>query len=55
VLRSRVGLRLPAAALPIEDISGPARKHLRASPLGWWWYVLIAAVACVIAWVAGGR
>jgi protein phosphatase len=55
VLRSRVGLRVPTPALPIEDITGPARKRLRASPLGWWWYVLIAAIACAIAWVAGGR
>ena len=55
VLRSRVGMRVPSTALPIEDISGPARKRLRASPLAWWWYVAIGLVACAIAWVAGGR
>src|SRR5262245_8795302 len=32
VLRSRLGLRVPATALPIEDIEGPARQRLRALP-----------------------
>ena len=54
VLRSRVGIRPPATAAAIEDIAGPARARLSVSPL-WWWYVLIGAVACAIAWVAGGR
>jgi PPM family protein phosphatase len=55
VLRSRVGMRVPTTALPIEDVSGPARKRLRAPSLAWWWYLVIGAVACAIAWVAGGR
>ena len=55
VLRSRVGMRVPTTALPIEDIDGPARKRLAGAALAWWWYVVIAIVACAIAWVAGGR
>lgn len=47
--------RVPAAALPIEDIAGPARKHLQSSPMAWWWYVVIGAFACALAWIAGGR
>jgi protein phosphatase len=55
VLRSRVGIRVPATALPIEDVEGPARQLLKTPPLAWWWYVVIGAVACALAWVAGGR
>jgi serine/threonine protein phosphatase PrpC len=55
VLRSRVGMRVPTTALPIEDIDGPARKRLAGAALAWWWYVVIAVAACAIAWVAGGR
>ena len=55
VLRSRVGMRVPTTALPIEDIDGPARKRLRAQPLAWWLYIVLGVVACAIAWVAGGR
>lgn len=47
--------RTPAAALPIEDIDGPARKHLQNTPIAWWWYVVIGAFACALAWIAGGR
>jgi PPM family protein phosphatase len=55
VLRSRVGLRVPATAMALEDVAGPARKRLRAPTLSWWWYVVLGLVACAIAWVAGGR
>jgi serine/threonine protein phosphatase PrpC len=55
VLRSRVGIRLPATALPIEDVDGPARKRLLMGHVAWWWYVLIGIVLCAAAWVAGGR
>jgi PPM family protein phosphatase len=55
VLRSRVGMRVPTTALPFDDVSGPARRRLRAPSLAWWWYVAIAVIACAIAWVAGGR
>ncbi|MDB4952750.1 MAG: protein serine/threonine phosphatase [Myxococcales bacterium] len=57
VLRSRIGIRLPATALPIadEDLPGPARLHLRDGKWHWWWYLAICAIACLIAWVLGGR
>ncbi len=55
VLRSRIGIRVPATALPIEDIDGPARQHLDRRRIPWWLYVVIGACACGIAWVLGGR
>ncbi len=55
ILRSRVGMRVPRTAVPLEDVDGPARRRLRKSPLAWWWYLVIGALACVLAWVAGGR
>jgi serine/threonine protein phosphatase PrpC len=55
ILVSRVGIRLPATALPIEDIEGPARRHLARSGTQTWLVVAIAIAACVIAWVLGGR
>ncbi|HEY0254346.1 MAG TPA: hypothetical protein VGC41_22615, partial [Kofleriaceae bacterium] len=55
VLVSRVGMRLPATALPIEDVEGPARKHLKQGGVSAWVIVAIAVVACAIAWVLGGR
>jgi serine/threonine protein phosphatase PrpC len=57
VLRSRIGIRLPATALPIsdEDVEGPARMILRSAKLQWWWYVALCLVACLMAWVLGGR
>jgi protein phosphatase len=53
VLRSRIGIRLPATALPIEDVDGPARGRIRA--IAWWWYLVIGAIACALAWWLGGR
>jgi PPM family protein phosphatase len=55
ILRSRIGIRVPATELPIEDITGPARKHLQQGHLVWWVIAAIAVVACGIAWVLGGR
>jgi serine/threonine protein phosphatase PrpC len=55
ILRSRVGMRVPPTALPIEDVDGPARKRLNLRQVAWWWYVLAGIVLCAIAWVAGGR
>jgi len=56
VLRSRIGIRLPATVLPIEaEIEGPARRRLRAASLTWWLYAAIAVIACSIAWWLGGR
>ena len=46
---------LPATALPIEDIEGPARRHLGAAAPRRGWWSAIAIVACAIAWVLGGR
>ncbi|MDQ3341551.1 MAG: protein phosphatase 2C domain-containing protein [Myxococcota bacterium] len=56
VLRSNIGIRLPATALPISDadFEGPARKRLDKT-FPWFLYVAIAVVACAIAWVLGGR
>jgi hypothetical protein len=56
VLRSRIGIRLPPTALPIEqDVEGPARRHLRDLGVAWWLYAVIAVIACTIAWWLGGR
>jgi serine/threonine protein phosphatase PrpC len=55
IMVSRVGIRLPATALPIEDIEGPARRHLKQGATNAWLVVAIAVVACAIAWVLGGR
>jgi hypothetical protein len=46
---------VPATALPIEDIDGPARQRLQSGQVAWWWYVLAGIVLCALAWVAGGR
>jgi protein phosphatase len=55
MLRSQIGIRVPATALPIEDVDGPARAHLRMARIQWWVIVAICLVACAIAWVLGGR
>jgi PPM family protein phosphatase len=55
IMVSRVGIRLPATALPIEDVDGPARRHLKQGATSAWLVVAIALVACAIAWVLGGR
>lgn len=52
VLRSKIGIRVPATALPVEP-EEPSARPRRASP--WWAYVIVAAVACAIAWWLGGR
>jgi PPM family protein phosphatase len=53
VLRSRIGIRVPATALPVE-VEGPARKRL-AKGIPPWWYLAAALLACALAWWAGGR
>jgi protein phosphatase len=55
ILRSRIGIRLPQTALPIEDAEGPARRVLAQGRLAWWLIIAVAAVACMVAWVLGGR
>jgi hypothetical protein len=54
VLRSRIGIRVPATALPVDEIEGPARKRL-AKPASVWWYLAIGLVAVAVAWWLGGR
>jgi serine/threonine protein phosphatase PrpC len=55
ILRSQIGIRVPATALPIEDVDGPARERLRGGAIPWWVIVVASVVACVIAWVLGAR
>ncbi len=55
VLRSRVGIRVPATALPIPDFEGPARAQLGTPHVPIWLVGVLAVVACAIAWVLGGR
>ena len=56
VLRSKIGIRVPATALPIDedDLDGPARRRLQ-KPVPWHWYLAITVVACALAWWLGGR
>lgn len=55
VLRSQIGIRLPATALPLEEVEGPARRRLRVAGLTWWPYAVIAVISCAIAWWLGGQ
>jgi PPM family protein phosphatase len=56
VLRSQIGMRLPATALPIDGAAdGPARRRLRDGDVPWWLYGIIAVIACTVAWWLGGR
>ena len=57
ILRSRSSIRVPATALPIEDVEGPARARLarRGQVVPALIVAAIAVVACAIAWVLGGR
>lgn len=56
VLRSQLGVRVPATALPVEEVDGPARRRLGIPGLGgWYWYVLVGLVAGALAWWLGGH
>jgi serine/threonine protein phosphatase PrpC len=54
-LRSSIGIRLPATALPIEDVEGPARQRVQGAAIPWWVIIAAGVLACAIAWVLGGR
>jgi serine/threonine protein phosphatase PrpC len=55
-LQSRIGMRLSATVLPIDDeVPGPARARLRETSLPVWLVALAVAIALTIAWVLGGR
>ena len=51
ILRSQIGIRPPAAAV---EFASPARARL-TKPIAWWWYLVIGAIACAMAWWLGGR
>jgi PPM family protein phosphatase len=56
VLRSRIGIRVPSTALPVEpEPDGPARRRLDEVSGTLWLYAVIAVIACTIAWWLGGR
>ena len=53
---SRIGMRIPATALPVDEVDGPARARLAAAPvIAWWMYALGAVVAVAAAWVLGAK
>jgi serine/threonine protein phosphatase PrpC len=54
VMRSSIGIRLPATELPVEPEEGPARKRLQGTNL-LLWLVPIIVLGCAIAWWLGGR
>lgn len=54
-LRSSIGIRVPATALPIEDVEGPAHLRVKRVVIPWWVIVAASVAACTIAWVLGGR
>jgi protein phosphatase len=56
VLRSRIGIRLPSAAVAVEpELDSPSRRRLRGVNVMLWLYAAIAVIACSIAWWLGGR
>ena len=55
ILRSRIDIELPPPATPVEEVAGPARRLLAAGRLPWWLVAAVAAVACLLAWILGGR
>ncbi len=56
VLRSRIGIRLPSAAVAVEpELDSPSRRRLRGVSVMLWLYGAIAVIACSIAWWLGGR
>jgi protein phosphatase len=54
-LVSSIRIRVPATALPIEDVEGPAHLRVKQAPISLWVIIAASVVACVIAWVLGGR
>lgn len=54
VLRSQIRTRVPATAMPFGEDDGPARSRLRGRP-AMWGYLLVAALACALAWWLGGH
>ncbi len=57
IIRSRIGIRLPPATAVDGDeaLAGPARQRLARPGFAWGWYLALAVVACLLAWVLGAR
>src|SRR5262249_38622013 len=53
ILRSQIGIRVPATELPVK-LDSPSRRDL-SKAFVWWWYVAMAVAACMVAWWLGGR